>query len=328
MIKIKNVTHYYKSHKALNNIQCDLSHKQCIALLGENGAGKSTLMKLLVGNLQASQGEVWINGHLMYPESRARRFIGYLPESIYMYPEMRVYDYLRWISSMHDLNDLQFKTHLSWIIDRCQLQTLLMLPIAHLSKGMKQRVGLAQALIHRPKVLILDEVHSGLDYQQSQRINQILRELAQEHLVIVSTHRLHTVEEIADQALILDTGTLCAFDRLETLQATYQTKPYFKVKVLCHQVNHYLNEVIEFKKFCTDINVTVLTHNLSVLSSNATSSIQTHVLSYNCSLPFEEYTEFLKSLLQKFEVIEAYQETPHLAEVFSKLTQSNHEHLS
>ena len=328
MIKIKNVTHYYKSHKALNNIQCDLSHKQCIALLGENGAGKSTLMKLVVGNLQASEGEVWIDGHLMYPESQARRLIGYLPESIYMYPEMRVYDYLRWIGSMHDLDDRHFKNHLSWMIDRCQLQKLLMLPIDHLSKGMKQRVGLAQALIHRPKVLVLDEVHSGLDYQQSQRINKILRELSQDHLVIVSTHRLHTVEEIADQALILDTGTLCAFDRLETLQMTYQTKPYFKVKIVCHNIDDYLNEVTQFTKFCKARDIMVINHHLSTLSSTSISLAHTHVLSYDCILPLDGYVAFLKLVTSKFEVIEAYQETPHLAEVFSKLTQSNSEYIT
>ena len=305
MINIQKVTHYYQQYKALDSIECHLPHRKCIALLGENGAGKSTLMKLLVGNLQASSGKVIINNHLMYPESEARRFIGYLPESLSLYKNMTVKNYLQWLGRMHDLSRLLFRKRLDWVVEYCQLEKLLPMNMHQLSKGMQQRVGLAQALLHEPAVLILDEVHSGLDHQQSLAINQILKTLSEQHLILVSTHRLHTIAQVADQALVLDQGKLCAFDDLDTLMGRYHNQNVFEITI------KFTSGITKkFQSLCANDNVICLNESISEQS-----------ITYECQIN-KDISDFLRTMTTEFDLIEAKKKAYHLSDVFNKLTQN------
>lgn len=207
MIKLSNVSRYYDDFLAVDDVSFEIPKGQIVGLLGHNGAGKTTIMKILTGFLEASSGKIEIDNlniedHLIEIQSK----IGYLPENVPLYPEMTVLDYLEYVA---DLRGLQNKEQVvSTAVQKTALKEKASSKIETLSKGYKQRVGVAQAILHSPEILILDEPTNGLDPTQIQDMRNLIIELGQESTVILSTHIMQEVEAVCERVLILQRGKL------------------------------------------------------------------------------------------------------------------------
>ena len=211
-IEVKNITKFYGKQKALNNVSMTVSTGKIVGLLGPNGAGKSTLMKIITGFISQSSGQVMINGIDTYKNSVAiRKHIGYLPENNPLYTEMYVREYLEFTGRLYKLGR-KLKHRINEIIKLTGLEPEQNKKIGALSKGFRQRVGLAQALIHNPDILILDEPTSGLDPNQIVEIRRLISETGKEKTVILSTHIMQEVEAICDHIIIINKGEIVADD--------------------------------------------------------------------------------------------------------------------
>ena len=206
-IEIKNVTKIYGMQKALNDVSFSVNEGEILGFLGPNGAGKSTLMKIITCFIPPTEGTVLVNGMDVREDSlEIRKIIGYLPEHNPLYLDMYVKEYLRFIAGIHKLSNKKAKV--ADVVDLVGLGREQNKRIGELSKGYKQRVGLAQALIHNPKVLILDEPTSGLDPNQLADIRKVIKEIGKEKTVMFSSHIMQEVEAICDRIVIIDRGNL------------------------------------------------------------------------------------------------------------------------
>lgn len=211
MIEVRNISKKFGSFTALQDVSFSLSRGEVVGFLGPNGAGKTTTLRILTGFLPATSGSCTIDGMDVARDRIAvRRRLGYLPESNPLYPEMAVLDYLKYIGSLRGLAENSLKEALARVIDSCGLTGVLTQKIATLSKGFKQRTGLAQALIHNPQVLILDEPTVGLDPNQVAEIRNLIREIGKEHTVLLSSHYLAEIEQTCGRVIIISRGILCA----------------------------------------------------------------------------------------------------------------------
>lgn len=209
MMEIRHVSKRYGQRLALDDVSLELREGEIICLLGPNGAGKSTLMRLMSGYLRPSAGEVLIAGHNVCSEDRAAQtYLGYVPENSPLYPEMSVYEYIHYIAGLWQLSAVEFENGLKSIIEWLQLSEVLTQRIDTLSKGFRHRVGIAGALIHNPRILILDEPTEGLDPNQKHQIHAFIREYGKRRLIIVSTHIMEEVEAIADRVVLINKGRL------------------------------------------------------------------------------------------------------------------------
>ncbi len=221
MIELKGVHRSYGNFLAVQNLSFSVSSSTGItALLGPNGAGKSTTMKLMTGYLSTSEGEIRING--LSPSNPdeilpLKKQIGYLPETSPLYPEMFVSEYLEFIGRIHGLTGDRLGKRFRNMVDALELSSHLYSPISILSRGYRQRVALAGALIHDPDIIILDEPTSGLDPNQITHIRGIIRDLGKSKTVILSTHILQEVEDVCENVLIIHRGVLVANDRKSNL---------------------------------------------------------------------------------------------------------------
>lgn len=213
MIHVERLTKYYGDYAAVRDISFDVREGQVVGFLGPNGAGKSTTMRILAGYQSASSGVATIAGLDVFWDSiEVRRRIGYMPESCPLYGEMRVEEYLRFRGGLKGLSGSRRRSRLDYVLNRCWLKDVRKQLIGTLSKGYRQRVGLADALIAEPQVLILDEPTAGLDPAQIRETRALIRELGQEHTVILSTHILSEVEKTCDHVIIIAKGQV-ALDR-------------------------------------------------------------------------------------------------------------------
>lgn len=219
LIEAHDLHRYYGKHHALNNVSITLYQGEVLGLLGKNGAGKSTTMQLLTGNLAANEGMITINGFSLQDQPIvAKQQLGYLPETPPLYQDMRVIEYLRYCARLHDISKEALDHAVNKVLQRCGLEAMQQRLIANLSKGYQQRVGIAQAIIHEPAVIILDEPTVGLDPIQIQEIRVLIRELAREHSVMLSTHILQEVEAVCDRVQIINKGETVFVDSLEALK--------------------------------------------------------------------------------------------------------------
>ncbi len=218
MIKVEDIVKRYGSTEALSGVSFSVQAGEVIGLLGPNGAGKTTLMKILTGYLQPDAGEAWIDGIdvLKNPEEVQAR-VGYLPENAPMYPEITVQSYLKMIAELRGVPNSEMRSLISRAVKAVGLEDRLVHPIGTLSKGYRQRVGIAQAILHRPKLLILDEPTNGLDPTQIVEVRRLIKELAQTSTVLLSTHILSEVEATCSRAVIIMNGKVRADARLEDL---------------------------------------------------------------------------------------------------------------
>jgi len=218
MITTKNISKNFGSFQALHDVSFKINPGEIVGFLGLNGAGKTTLMRILTSYLPASSGLVLIDGEDIVENSLAiRQKIGYLPETPPLYSNMSVRDYLKFAAEIKGIPANQRKSQLNKVIEECQLGDVSHKSIATLSKGYKQRTGIAQAIIHQPKILILDEPTSGLDPIQNLQLRNLITNLKDQRTVIISTHILSEIEQIAQRVLIIRAGQIIVDESLETL---------------------------------------------------------------------------------------------------------------
>ncbi len=216
-IQVKNLLKEYGEQKAVNQLSFTASKGEIVGFLGPNGAGKSTTMKIITGYLQPTAGEAWVCGiNVNESPLESKKKIGYLPELNALYYDMYVREYLSFIAGLHQLSDT--KAAVEKVIETVGLTPESKKKIGQLSKGYKQRVGLAAALIHEPEVLILDEPTSGLDPNQIIEIREVIRKQGQDKTVLFSSHILQEVEAICDRVIIINKGNLVADDTLTNLR--------------------------------------------------------------------------------------------------------------
>lgn len=218
MIKVSGLTKDYGARRAINNLSFDAQQGEIVGFLGPNGAGKTTTMRILTGYMPPTDGEAIVAGYNVVEESlEARKRIGYLPETTPLYTEMVVFDYLKYMGELRGVPNIEDRV--DEVLDMVGLGDRANGYIANLSKGMRQRVGLAQALLHKPEVLILDEPTIGLDPGQVVEVRQLIREIGKERTVLLSTHLLNEAQNICDRVLIINKGKIVAEDTTENLQA-------------------------------------------------------------------------------------------------------------
>lgn len=220
MIEVSHLTKKYGGHLAVDDVSFTVEDGQIYGLLGPNGAGKSTIMNILTGYLSATSGQVTVAGHPLPEEAdEAKACVGYLPEQPPLYPEMTVGEYLNFVAELKKVPRAQRKEQVLRAARRTGLEKVLSRLIRSLSKGYKQRVGIAQALLGSPKIIILDEPTVGLDPAQVIEMRKLIRELGKAHTVILSSHILSEVQAVCQQVLILSKGKLAASGTLQELTA-------------------------------------------------------------------------------------------------------------
>ncbi|MCK5012620.1 MAG: ATP-binding cassette domain-containing protein [Candidatus Omnitrophica bacterium] len=218
MIEIKNISMNYGSTVALDNVSFSVGEEGILGLLGPNGAGKSTLMKVLTTFICPSQGTAQIGGHdILANPLQVREIVGYLPENVPLYMDMRVDEYFTFVGNARGISGTALDKRFKWLRESCGIASVWKHGMHELSKGFRQRVGLAQALIHDPKVLILDEPTSGLDPLQIIGIRRLVKELAREKTIIFSTHILKEAEVLADCIVIINEGKIVSQGSREEL---------------------------------------------------------------------------------------------------------------
>ncbi|MGZ3865878.1 MAG: gliding motility-associated ABC transporter ATP-binding subunit GldA [Bacteroidia bacterium] len=228
-IKVENISKHYGAQKALDEVSFEVKSGEIIGFLGPNGAGKSTMMKILTCYIPQTSGKAEVCGFDVKEESvEVRKQVGYLPEHNPLYLDMYVKEYLAFIGGLHHIKNVTARV--KEMIDTVGLQVEQNKKIGALSKGYRQRVGLAQALIHNPKVLILDEPTSGLDPNQLEEIRNLIKETGKEKTVMLSTHIMQEVEAVCDRVIIINKGKIVANDDTTHLQQTTSAKQVLRVE--------------------------------------------------------------------------------------------------
>ena len=220
MITVKRLTKRYAKTTAVDEISFDVAKGQIVGFLGPNGAGKTTTMRMLTCFLPPSSGTASVAGFdVLEQPLEVKRRIGYLPETPPIYPEMATSEYLQFVGKLKGLSGTDLAKRLDYVCERCAIAHVKTKLLGKLSKGYRQRVGLAQAIIHNPDVLILDEPTAGLDPKQINETRDLIKDLAGEHTIILSTHILPEVEQTCEQVIIINQGKLVATDSVRNLQA-------------------------------------------------------------------------------------------------------------
>ncbi|MBD1261444.1 ATP-binding cassette domain-containing protein [Maribacter polysiphoniae] len=231
-IQIEKLTKTYGPQRAVNNISFDVKTGEVLGFLGPNGAGKSTTMKMITGYIGIEEGDIRIGGKSVTdPESNFKQHIGYLPENNPLYLDMPVIDYLAFCASLQGVEKTKLNSRIREMIGLCGLNREKHKKIGELSKGYRQRVALAQAMIHNPEILVLDEPTTGLDPNQIIEIRKLIRDLGKEKTVILSTHILPEVEATCDRILIINRGEIVANGTPETLRKQAQDNEVLRVRI-------------------------------------------------------------------------------------------------
>ena len=220
MISVSNLSRSYGSTLAVNNVSFEITNGEVVGLLGHNGAGKTTIMKMITGFIEPSSGSVEVDGLVLGENTGGiQKKIGYLPENCPVWPEMRVTDYLIYQAKLHLVEEAMIGSLVSEAIEKTRLTEKATARIDTLSRGYRQRVGVAQALLHKPDILILDEPTNGLDPNQILQMRELIKELAKSSTVIVSTHVLQEVQAICERVLIMRGGQLVLDSKIADLQS-------------------------------------------------------------------------------------------------------------
>ena len=225
MIAVEHLTKYYGEYPAVRDVSFEVPRGHVVGFLGPNGAGKSTTMRILAGFLTATSGRASINGFDVFSDPiQARRRIGYMPESCPLYPELRVEEHLRFRAGLKGLGWGTRRKRIDYVLDRCWLKDVRRQLIGTLSKGYRQRVGLADALLADPPVLILDEPTAGLDPTQIRETRKLIRELGAQHTMLLSTHILSEVEMTCDTVITIDKGQVAEHGTLADVRAKHKNR--------------------------------------------------------------------------------------------------------
>ncbi len=232
MIKVEGLTKRYARHVAVKNISFEVAKGEIVGFLGKNGAGKTTTMRVLTCFLPPTAGKASVAGFDVLEQSlEVKKRIGYLPETPPLYPEMDVAGYLTFVSKLKGIPSGEIARRVDEVCDRCALTTVQHTIISKLSKGFRQRVGLAQAIIHNPPVLILDEPTSGLDPEQQHEARHLIASLGGDHTIILSTHILSEVEQSCSKVIIINAGEIVAVDSVANLHQRQRAKETVLIQV-------------------------------------------------------------------------------------------------
>lgn len=251
MIVVENLVKQYGNFRAVDQLSFEVKKGEILGFLGPNGAGKSTTMNMITGYISATEGNVWIDGHNVYDEPElAKRQIGYLPEIPPVYPDMRVKEYLQFVTELKKIPKARRKAEVEEVMEKVRVTHMQNKLIKHLSKGYRQRVGLAQALIGNPQVIILDEPTVGLDPMQITWMRQLIRGLAEEHTVILSSHILFEVNAVCDRVLIINRGQKLILDTPENVIRQLGGTEGVRLLVKCAEAHArtILGEIAEIQK--------------------------------------------------------------------------------
>ena len=231
MVKVENLVKRYGSNYALNDVSFEIGEGEIVGLLGPNGAGKSTAMNILTGYLSSTSGAAYVNGiNILDDPIEAKKYIGFLPEQPPVYPDMTVMEYLNFVYELKSVK-LDREGHLGEILSVVKLTDVKDRLIRNLSKGYKQRVGIAQALVGDPKVIIFDEPTVGLDPKQILEVRNLIRNLGQRHTVILSTHILAEVQAVCERVIIINKGKIIADERTEDLTKTIEDGYHYEARI-------------------------------------------------------------------------------------------------
>ena len=302
MIKVENLTKYYGKNCAVKDLTFHAEKGEVLGFLGPNGAGKTTTMRILTGYMPPTSGKVTIGGYDVIDQSlEVRRIVGYLPESVPLYPDMRVNEYLRYMGKLHQVDRLEERV--AEVIEKVNIADRAHSFISKLSKGMRQRVGLAQALIHDPEVLILDEPTIGLDPAQIIEVRKLIGEIGREKTVLLSTHILSEAQQICDRVLIINRGQLVAEDTPEALQ-----KRLTGTQKVTVQLANDPTSAIEILRGIEDVlHVEINAQNHIILESSGATDIRPKVIAMLTAA--------------NLEILEVYSETASLEDIFLQLVQ-------
>ncbi len=316
MIEIKNLVKHYGEIKAVDGVSFSIREGEITGFLGPNGAGKSTTLKMITGYLKQDSGNIFINNQDINEHDMEdydfRRDIGYLPETNPLYQDMLVYDFLHYIARIKEVNYTEIDQRILFVADKCSIRDRLSQPIGTLSKGLKQRVGLAQTIINDPKILILDEPTVGLDPNQILDIRALIKELGKEKTVILSSHILQEVQAVCDRIIIINQGKIVADTTKEQLLNQISNK---------HVIHLIVNQEIS-----RDI-LNELGNQFSVQEQNKLTNSHKYILECisKSDISVEnnyELQEKIFDTLSKFniKIYEFYVEVKKLEEVFHLLT--------
>ena len=312
--KLINATNLKKSFDqfiAVDNIDLSVSRGEVVGFLGPNGAGKSTTMKMLTGFLEPDNGEIFINNiNLKSDPLKAKEYIGYLPEGAPSYSDMIVADFLSFIGKMRGLSHNSLSNRLEEMANQINLKEMWNRPIETLSKGFKRRVGIAQALIHDPDILILDEPTDGLDPNQKHEMRNLIKRISTNKAIVISTHILEEVEAVCSRAVIIANGKLLANDTPKNLENKFLNKNTLSIKV-SNKINNVVSKDIKSLIKYDDVKI-----------QKTDMSNHTILVSDNKKVP--NLNTVLKQINKlKLDVIEANFQKVSLEEIFRKITSDN-----
>jgi len=256
MIEVSHLTKRYARHEAVRDISFSVGRGEVVGFLGPNGAGKTTTMRMLTGYLPPSSGTVAVAGLDVFRESvEARAKIGYMPENVPLYDDMRVREYLKFRAQLKGLRGSRVRERVAAVIETCGLEPVRRRMIGALSKGYRQRVGLADALVHDPELLILDEPTNGLDPNQIRQIRSLIRRLGESRTILLSTHILHEVEMTCGRVIIIDQGRIKASDTPANLTACMRAAGRIEVelKIDSDAASRALGEMNQVKKVQSEL---------------------------------------------------------------------------
>jgi len=232
VIRVQDLTKYYGERLAVDNISFNVEKGEVVGFLGPNAAGKTTTMRIITGFLMPTRGDVWVADCNMITNSLdGRRFIGYLPESIPLYTDMTTRAYLEFSAKLRGLDKNRIKTRIEDVVEICHLEEYIDVLLGKLSRGFRQRVGVAQAIIHEPEVLILDEPTIGIDPIQVAQTRQLIKELGKEHTILISAHILPEVSMTCERVIIIHEGRIVVEDRIENLSSILASSKRIRLEV-------------------------------------------------------------------------------------------------
>lgn len=308
MITISNLTKYYGKNLAVNNISFTINENEILGFLGPNGAGKSTTMNMISGYLPMTKGTVTIYGNdISKKPMDAKKCIGYLPEIPPVYPDMKVKEYLKFCAGLKKIPVSKRSEQIDYVMRKLKITDVSNRLIKHLSKGYRQRVGFAQALLGNPKFLILDEPTVGLDPEQVAEVREIIKELKKDHSVIFSSHILSEVSAICDRVVIINKGVIRAIDTIENLEKNFTSNFIINIKI--DGDKQKVEEVI--KSF----------DGVKEISESRTEEVNINFFSIVLDGDADTVrTKLMSELIAKgFSIIEISTEKPNLEDVFIKL---------
>ena len=311
MIHVENLTKYYHTLCAVDQINFNIEKGEILGLLGPNGAGKTTTLRMLTGYLQPSAGNIRIKDLSIDKDTlEIKKILGYLPESAPLYHDMLVFDYLNYVAAIRQINGSKKITRIRHLADLCGINEVMHQPIGELSKGYKQRVGLAHAMMNDPEVLVLDEPTSGLDPNQIVEIRKIIKEIGKEKTVVLSTHILSEAEATCDRIVIISQGKIVADGSAENLKQSYRGK-------------NIMNLSLQNADFETVKETLAGINGLDDVTCNKESgSILNVNLSYSSTADLrpEVYRRIKET---DWVLLEFHQETQSLESIFRELTKEN-----